>query len=115
MNLTKEQQQAYDWAIKQSYPSVAATYAKILAGVITQLEDELRELARMHSKEYGNLKIANANAKVTRMMNEVTRLKAEIERLRKLGWKALEELDHLAQGNILDDFKDEFEQALGGE
>lgn len=40
MEWTKEQQQALNWAIKQSFPSVAATYAKILAEMIIQLEAE---------------------------------------------------------------------------
>lgn len=50
MKLTKEQQQAYDWAIKQSFPSVAATYARILAGVITQLQNEQNELAKIFAR-----------------------------------------------------------------
>lgn len=53
---------------------------------IAQLEADLRELARMHSKEYGNLKIANANARVARAMRD----KAQLE----VGLKEIAEHDY---------------------
>lgn len=42
MEMTTEEQQAYDWALKQQYQSVAADYARILAKYI-QRQDESEE------------------------------------------------------------------------
>lgn len=50
--MNKEQRQAYEWAKNQDYQSVAARYAKILAGLIDEMNppnepltlDELREM-----------------------------------------------------------------------
>lgn len=50
--MNKEQRQAYEWAKNQDYPSVAAKYAKILAGLIDEMTppnepltlEELREM-----------------------------------------------------------------------
>jgi len=53
MEWTKEQQQALNWAIKQSFPSVAATYAKILAEMIIQLEAENERLWELLSDAPG--------------------------------------------------------------
>lgn len=39
--MTPEQKQAYDWAKNQNYTSVAAQYAKVLAGLADELQDEL--------------------------------------------------------------------------
>ena len=38
--MTTEQQHAYDWAKNQSYPSVAAQYAKTLVGLVDNLHAE---------------------------------------------------------------------------
>ena len=35
--MNQEQRQAYEWAKNQDYPSVAARYAKILAGLIDEM------------------------------------------------------------------------------
>lgn len=39
--MTDEQKAAYDWAKRQKYGSVAATYARELAGVIDELQSQL--------------------------------------------------------------------------
>ena len=36
-DMNQEQRQAYEWAKKQNYPSVAARYAKILAGLVDEI------------------------------------------------------------------------------
>ena len=41
--MTDEQKAAYDWAKRQKYGSVAATYARKLAGVIDELQSQLAE------------------------------------------------------------------------
>ena len=51
--MNQEQRQAYEWAKKQSYPSVAARYSKILAGLVDEITqpnepltlEELREMS----------------------------------------------------------------------
>ena len=35
--MNQEQRQAYEWAKKQNYPSVAARYSKILAGLVDEI------------------------------------------------------------------------------
>lgn len=50
--MNQEQRQAYEWAKKQNYPSVAARYSKILAGLVDEITqpnepltlEELREM-----------------------------------------------------------------------
>lgn len=50
--MNQEQRQAYEWAKNQDYPSVAARYAKILAGLVDEITppnepltlEELREM-----------------------------------------------------------------------
>jgi len=44
--MTNEQKEAYDWAKRQKYGSVAATYARELAGVIDELQSQLAEANR---------------------------------------------------------------------
>ena len=44
--MTDEQKAAYDWAKRQKYGSVAATYARELAGVIDELQSQLAEATR---------------------------------------------------------------------
>lgn len=38
--MTRDEQMAYDWAIKQQYQSIAADYARKLAGALTRLMAE---------------------------------------------------------------------------
>ena len=35
--MNQEQRKAYEWAKNQDYPSVAARYAKILAGLVDEM------------------------------------------------------------------------------
>lgn len=56
--MTPEEKQAYEWAINQNFPSVAARYARILAGRITALEAEnerlravLKKIATTHTPQ----------------------------------------------------------------
>lgn len=37
--MTKDEKQAYEWALKQEYNSVAAKYSKILAKYIERMKD----------------------------------------------------------------------------
>lgn len=42
--MTVEQKQAYEWAKNQDYRSVAARYAKTLAGLVDELQEEIERL-----------------------------------------------------------------------
>lgn len=42
--MTPEQKQAYKWAKNQNYTSVAAQYAKVLAGLVDELQVEIDRL-----------------------------------------------------------------------
>ena len=55
MNTTnQEQRQAYEWAKNQDYPSVAARYAKILAGLIDEMNSPNEPLSWAElTKMYG--------------------------------------------------------------
>ena len=44
MEMTIEEQQAYDWALKQGFQSVAARYARILAKYIQRRETMSRDV-----------------------------------------------------------------------
>ena len=46
--MNAEQQLAYEWAISQSYPSVAAQHAKTLAELIAEIE---ADMCRVHPCE----------------------------------------------------------------
>lgn len=93
---------------------------------VAQLEAELRELSRMHSTEYGNLKIAKANAQVTKMAHENTQLEAENERL-QLAEGAIRRIGELSilmsthdwfyrhTRRVLDEHHEANKEALGGE
>lgn len=72
--MTPEQKQAYDWAKNQNYTSVAAQYAKVLAGLVDELQDELED-----AKCCAN--IARNDYKSVRERNR--ELQAENEQLRK--------------------------------
>lgn len=48
--MTPEQKQAYEWAKNQSYNSVAARYAKLLAEAIDELGKQIQEM--MSLQEY---------------------------------------------------------------
>lgn len=42
--MTAEQKQAYEWAKNQDYQSVAARYARFLAGLVDELQAESKRL-----------------------------------------------------------------------
>ena len=54
--MTDEQKAAYDWAKRQKYGSVAATYARELAGVIDELQSQLAESQRRERAAVEDLK-----------------------------------------------------------
>ena len=44
--MTDEQRQAYEWAKNQDYQSVAARYAKTLAGLVDELQAKIEHLSQ---------------------------------------------------------------------
>ena len=51
--MNQEQRQAYEWAKNQDYPSVAARYAKILAGLIDEMTPQNEPLPVLVNDEPG--------------------------------------------------------------
>lgn len=50
-DMNQEQRQAYEWAKKQNYPSVAARYAKILAGLVDEITPQNEPLTLEQLRE----------------------------------------------------------------
>lgn len=57
-DMNQEQRQAYEWAKKQNYPSVAARYAKILAGLVDEITppNEPLTLEHLRASPHGKIK-----------------------------------------------------------
>lgn len=53
--MTVEQKQAYEWAKNQDYQSVAARYAKTLAGLVDELQAEIERLQTFDPKDVSKM------------------------------------------------------------
>lgn len=53
--MTVEQKQAYEWAKNQEYQSVAARYAKTLAGLVDELQAEIERLQNFDPKNVSKM------------------------------------------------------------
>jgi hypothetical protein len=85
--MNTEQKQAYEWAINNDYQSVAARYAKTLAGLVDEMQAQLK-------LEHGEALAATENC--LRLQGEVNDLQAQLAIARRRAEKAIADLKYIA-------------------
>lgn len=87
--MNQEQMQAYEWAKNQNYQSVAARYAKILAGLVDEMAQTNEPLTLEQLREMDGEPVYLMPMKWWALVESPKGLKRVILRLSNGGWAAL--------------------------